>query len=74
MPDRQRRQSELNWRKSKASADHPNCVEIASTGHLVLVRDSSNRSGLLLTFTSAQWSAFVVRIRGVGPNAGEAQQ
>ena len=74
MPDRQRRQSELNWRKSEASADHPNCVEIASTGHSVLVRDSSNRSGLLLTFTPAQWSAFVVRIRSVERKTGEAQQ
>jgi hypothetical protein len=63
MPARQSRQSELNWRKSTASADGPNCVQIASTGHTVLVRDSSDQSGSVLAFSSAQWSAFVERVQ-----------
>jgi Domain of unknown function (DUF397) len=66
MPDQQRRQSELNWRRSEASADGGTCVEIASTGHSVLVRDSGNLSGPLLAFTPAQWFAFVERIRRGG--------
>jgi Domain of unknown function (DUF397) len=73
MPDRPRRQSELNWRKSQASADSGGCVQIASTGHTVLVRDSGNLSGPLLTFTPAQWTTFTARIRGADPNTDQAQ-
>ena len=72
MPDRQRSQSELNWRKSEASSDGPTCVEIASTGQSVLVRDSGNHSGPRLTFTSAQWTAFMAHIRNAEPNADQA--
>ena len=64
MPARQSRQSTLDWRKSSASADGPTCVEIASTGPSVLVRDSSQRSGSLLAFAPTQWTAFLERIRG----------
>jgi hypothetical protein len=63
MPARQSRQSKVNWRKSSASADSATCVEIASTGPSLLVRDSSQPSGVLLAFTSAQWSTFLNRVR-----------
>jgi hypothetical protein len=63
MPARQSRRSTLKWRKSSASADAPNCVEITSTGPSVLLRDSRDRSGAVLAFTSAQWSVFVQRVQ-----------
>jgi hypothetical protein len=63
MPARQSRQSTLQWRKSSASDAAPNCVEIASTGPSVVVRDSRDPSGALLAFTSAHWSAFLERVR-----------
>jgi len=63
MPARQSPQSELNWRKSRASDNTADCVEISSTADAVLVRDSRDRSGALLTFLPAQWSAFVKRFQ-----------
>jgi hypothetical protein len=64
MPARQSRPFTLDWRKSSASAGNQECVEIACAGPLVLVRDSSQPSGALLAFPSAQWSAFLNRVRG----------
>ena len=63
MPARPSRRSTLTWRKSSASADAPQCVEIACTGLSVLVRDSRHKSGDVLAFTPVQWSAFLQRIR-----------
>lgn len=51
------------WRKSSASADAGNCVEIASADSSVLVRDSYDQSGTMLEFTSTQWRSFMRRIR-----------
>lgn len=53
------------WRKSSASGSG-NCVEVASSGQSILVRDTKNRDGGVLTFTSGEWQAFVT-----GVEAGE---
>lgn len=48
------------WRKSRRSDGSGDCVEVA--GNLpgrVLVRDSKDRSGPLLTFGPAAWRSFV---------------
>ncbi|MBE1486559.1 DUF397 domain-containing protein [Plantactinospora soyae] len=49
------------WRKStRSSSNQGNCVEVA--GNLpdrVLVRDSKDRQGPVLTFDPAGWWAFV---------------
>lgn len=71
MPARQSRRSVLDWRKSSASAPDSNCVEIACTRSAVLVRDSSHPSGALLTWTPAQWSAFLTRICSGELDAGQ---
>ncbi len=63
MPGRQSRHSTLGWRTSKASADGPNCVEIASEDRAVLVRNSRNPSGTILEFPSSQWSSFLRRVQ-----------
>jgi len=52
------------WRKSSASADAGNCVEVACAGSSVLVRDSRDQSGTMLEFTPALWRSFVRRTRG----------
>jgi hypothetical protein len=54
--------SSLNWQTSRASAGS-NCVEVARVGAEVLVRDSKDKSGPVLTFSAAEWSAFVVGAR-----------
>ena len=50
MPARQNRHSTLVWRKSSATADQGNCVEIACEGPSLLVRDSRDPSGAVLAF------------------------
>ncbi len=62
MLSRPSRQSEPTWRKSSFSADQGNCVEIASEGRSVLVRDSRDPRAVL-AFSVARWSAFTRRIR-----------
>ncbi|MFI6405276.1 DUF397 domain-containing protein [Streptomyces sp. NPDC050548] len=57
--------SELHWFKSSYSdsSNPSDCVEIATTPHTILVRDSKNIAGPRLTFAPDTWSGFV---SGVG--------
>jgi hypothetical protein len=49
---------ESNWRKSSYSADNGGaCVEVA-TAEAVLVRDTTDRNGPVVTFTAEAWRAF----------------
>ena len=49
---------ESNWRKSTYSADNGGaCVEVA-LAELVLVRDTTDRSGPVVTFTATAWRVF----------------
>jgi hypothetical protein len=50
-----------DWRKSTYSGSNGgNCVEVASNlPGIVAVRDSKDRSGPALAFTTEQWRAFV---------------
>jgi Domain of unknown function (DUF397) len=56
---------ESNWRKSSHSGDNGGeCVEVASAEAVaVLVRDTTDRNGPVLTFTPAAWQAFTATIR-----------
>jgi hypothetical protein len=47
-----------NWRKSSRSGDG-NCVEVAFDGEAILVRDSKDRDGAVLSFTRSEWAAFL---------------
>ncbi|MGH3192714.1 MAG: DUF397 domain-containing protein [Streptosporangiaceae bacterium] len=49
---------ESNWRKSSYSGDQGNCVEVAGNNGRVLVRDTQDRTGLVLRFTPEGWRMF----------------
>ena len=52
-----------NWRKSSYSGSNGGeCVEVATAG-AVLVRDTTDRGGPVLTFTADAWRAFTATIR-----------
>ena len=51
------------WRKSSHSGSNGGeCVEVATAG-AVLVRDTADRGGSVLTFTAEAWRAFIAAIR-----------
>jgi hypothetical protein len=48
------------WIKSSLSAYNGNCVEVAGlAGDRIRVRDSKHPKGAVLTFTPAEWDAFI---------------
>ena len=51
------------WRKSSYSANGADCVEIALVDKFVLVRDSHDRSGIVLKLSGQDWRQVVQRIR-----------
>lgn len=54
---------ESNWRKSSYSGSNGGeCVEVA-TADAVLVRDTADRNGPVLTFTPDAWRSFTTAIR-----------
>jgi hypothetical protein len=54
---------EGNWRKSSYSGDNGGaCIEVG-TAEAVLVRDTTDRTGPVVTFTADAWRAFVAALR-----------
>lgn len=55
----------MNWRTSTYSTGNGgNCVETASDGHVVAVRDTkSHGTGPVLTFPPAPWRTFIASLR-----------
>ena len=52
------------WRKSSHSAGGANnCVEVGSTVAGVVVRDTTDRAGAVLTIHAAAWHALLAGIR-----------
>jgi predicted secreted Zn-dependent protease len=47
------------WRKAQMSVNNGACVEIASVGGLVAIRDSKNPSGPILSLTRTEWNSFL---------------
>jgi hypothetical protein len=53
-----------SWRKSSYSgANGGECVEIGTTANVVLVRDTTNRSGDTLRMPADAWRAFLTSIK-----------
>jgi len=52
------------WAKSSLSVYNGNCVEVAGLeDDIVRVRDSKNPRGGILSFTPAEWDAFIGGVR-----------
>ena len=51
------------WRRSSASGGS-NCVEVSITGEAVLMRDSQDRDGPVLSFSHPEWEAFIAGVVG----------
>lgn len=45
----------MRWRKASASASNGMCVELATDGEQVFVRDSKDRAGATLALTPDTW-------------------
>ncbi|MBQ0895230.1 DUF397 domain-containing protein [Micromonospora sp. U56] len=56
-----------DWRTSTRSSGNGNCVEVATVDGRVAVRDSKDRGGPALVFSSATWAAFVTGVDAVRP-------
>jgi hypothetical protein len=53
------------WQKSRASGDSGgNCVEVAIIDGAVLLRNSQYPGGPVLSFSHAEWRAFLTGARG----------
>ncbi|MFG2782680.1 DUF397 domain-containing protein [Streptomyces prunicolor] len=65
---------ELKWIKSSYSeASANNCVEMATAGSLIALRDSKHPELPWTTVSRAAWSAFTGAL-GAGPQRGESRQ
>jgi hypothetical protein len=47
------------WIKARRSSNQGSCVEARRHGGMIEVRDSKDRSGPVLRFTSPEWDAFL---------------
>ena len=52
------------WRKSRRSNTQSFCVELSVASTWTGVRDTKNRDGGTLTFSSATWAAFLAAVKG----------
>ena len=53
-----------DWRKSSYSDGNGGaCVETASGGDVILVRDTTNRDGGTLAFTAQAWQTFATSLK-----------
>jgi hypothetical protein len=56
--------TDLNWRTASYSSNGgAECVEVADHGNRVLVRDTNNRTGLMLRLSPAAWRRFTSQLK-----------
>lgn len=54
----------MDWRKSSYSnGGSTACVETASDGRRVMVRDTTDRGGITLALTPGAWASFVAAVK-----------
>jgi hypothetical protein len=51
------------WRKSSYSGSTGSCVEAASDGGAILVRDTADRAGHTLSVPGSAWTALLAALR-----------
>jgi len=51
------------WRKSSYSDNGGECVEVADDTRRVLVRDTKNRTGPMLSLTTEAWRRFADQVK-----------
>lgn len=54
---------QLEWHTASYSSGGGDCVEVARTPAVVLVRDSKDRGGVRLHVDTAQWQSFTDSIQ-----------
>lgn len=59
--------SALTWRKSSFSQSG-SCVEVATQGELVLIRDSKNPNRGFLSVSSSAWQEFIQTLQSPEAN------
>jgi hypothetical protein len=53
-----------SWRKSSYSGSNGGgCIEVADHASRVLVRDTKDRTGPVLTFSAASWRKFARKVK-----------
>jgi len=64
-------QPDIAWHKSSASGSGgSNCLEVAAVDQSVLVRNSRDPLGAVLSFSCQQWAAFLEGVRNGGLTLG----
>jgi hypothetical protein len=53
----------LTWRKSSYSSSNGQCVEVASAGPVIAVRDSKDPGGPVLLCSPAEMAAFITGVK-----------
>jgi hypothetical protein len=54
---------DATWCKSTRSGTNGNCVEVADAGSRVIVRDTADRDGVIITVPGAAGDRFTIAIR-----------
>jgi uncharacterized protein DUF397 len=50
---------DLRWRTARRSAGNGACVEVAPAAGTILIRDSKDREGPVVRYSSDSWHAFL---------------
>jgi hypothetical protein len=53
----------FQWRKALRSIGNGNCVEVASRNTRIVVRDSKDLNGPMLTYDTESWRVFTAQAR-----------
>lgn len=55
------------WRKSRHSIGNGNCVQVAAARDTVMVQDSADSAGPVISYSARAWRAFVAAAKAGSP-------